>query len=68
MCHVIRRNDVLLVMVIGLPDMSGFYPVVDGRIAVPTIGDVRVAGLTLAQVRTRLAKALSIKETRVVVR
>jgi protein involved in polysaccharide export with SLBB domain len=74
--YVIRPNDILLITVRPLhaklikrgwpSDMTRLVRV-DGQIVLPTIGPVKVEGLTLVQLRTRLAEALSIEETDMVV-
>ncbi len=52
--------DVISVLVLNVPNLSGDYPVGEnGDIAFPLIGSVRVAGMTTDQISAELAKRLS---------
>ena len=78
--YVIRTNDILHITVgkttlakkprvfsLVYPDMAIYLVRADGTIRLSTIDPVKAAGLTLAQLRTQLAEALSIKESDVTV-
>jgi protein involved in polysaccharide export with SLBB domain len=73
--YVIHTNDVLHITVgkttlakkprvfsFVYPDISTYLVHADGTIRVSTLGPVKAEGLTLAQLRTQLAQALSIEE------
>ena len=74
--YVIRPNDLLLITVRPLhaklikrgwpSDMTRLVRV-DGQVVLPIIGPVKVEGLTLSQLRTQLAEALSMEDTDLVV-
>lgn len=78
--YLIHTNDVLHITVgkttlakkprvfsLVYPDMAIYLVRADGTIRLSTIDPVKAAGLTLAQLRTQLAEALSIKESDVTV-
>ena len=57
--YIISPGDVLQVSVWGSPDFSVETPVrPDGKMTMPAVGDVDVAGLTTVQLKERLVKAI----------
>ncbi|WP_072855865.1 polysaccharide biosynthesis/export family protein [Loktanella atrilutea] len=55
----VARGDVLYVAVTGAPEMTRDCPVdVDGRIRLPLVGGISVAGLSLDAIQTRVAETL----------
>ena len=63
---LIKRPRPILRDMLFLPSEMTVRVRVDGTIVLPTIRPVKAEGLTLAQLRTQLAKELSIEETDIV--
>jgi polysaccharide export outer membrane protein len=57
--YIVGPGDVLEISFLGEPQLSGLYPVrPDGKITLPMLGEVEVAGQSSRQVADRLAQAL----------
>ena len=60
--YLVEPGDILSLGVVGVPELSAKLPIaIDGTVSFPLIGQVAIAGQTLAQARVTVQRLMSTK-------